>query len=98
MRLLFASLLAVVVVALATLRHRLLGNALILAGVGVAALGSGLAGLGVGVLAPVVAGFASQQGAGWVMYPLLGLLSLAILPVLRRSRAAIGGGRYDPVR
>ena len=39
--------LAVVVVALATIRRRPLGNALILAGVAVAALGSAFAGLGV---------------------------------------------------
>ena len=47
--------LAVVVVALSTIRRRPLGNALILAGVVVAAVGSGLAGLGVGALAPVLA-------------------------------------------
>jgi hypothetical protein len=41
-----AGTLAVVVVALATFRRRPLGNALVLAGVGVAALGSALAGLG----------------------------------------------------
>jgi len=46
--------LAVVVVALATIRRRPLGNVLILAGVAVAAIGSGLAGLGVGA----VSGFA----------------------------------------
>ncbi len=46
--------LVVVVVALATIRRRPLGNALILAGIGVAALGSALAGLGVGALAPIV--------------------------------------------
>jgi len=46
--------LAVVAVALATIRRRPLGNALILAGIGVAALGSALAGLGVGALAPIV--------------------------------------------
>jgi hypothetical protein len=46
---------AVVVVALASFRARPLGNSFILAGVAVAALGSGLAGLGVGALAPVVA-------------------------------------------
>jgi len=43
--------LAVLVVAVVTLPSRPLGNALILAGVGVAAVGSGLAGLGVGALA-----------------------------------------------
>jgi hypothetical protein len=47
--------LAVVAVALASIRRRPLGNALILAGVVVAAVGSGLAGLGVGALAPVLA-------------------------------------------
>jgi hypothetical protein len=46
--------LAVVVVALTTIRRRPLGNLLILAGIGVAALGSALAGLGVGALAPIV--------------------------------------------
>lgn len=46
--------LAVVAVAAATIRRRPLGNVLILAGVGVAALGSALAGLGVGALAPIV--------------------------------------------
>jgi hypothetical protein len=58
--------LAVVVVALATIRRRPLGNALILAGVGVAALGSGLAGLGVGALAPVLAAAALLLYAGFV--------------------------------
>jgi len=58
--------LAVVVVALATFRRRPLGNALILAGVGVAALGSGLAGLGVGALAPIVAVAALLLYAGFV--------------------------------
>ncbi len=58
--------LAVVLVALATFRRRPLGNALILAGVGVAALGSGLAGLGVGALAPMVAAAALLLYAGFV--------------------------------
>jgi len=58
--------LAVVLVALATFRRRALGNALILAGVGVAALGSGLAGLGVGALAPIVAVAALLLYAGFV--------------------------------
>jgi hypothetical protein len=47
--------LAVVVVALTTMRRRPLGNALLLAGVAVAAVGTGLAGLGVGALAPAIA-------------------------------------------
>jgi hypothetical protein len=58
--------LAVVVVALSTIRRRPLGNALILAGVGVAALGSGLAGLGVGTLAPVLAAASLLLYAGFV--------------------------------
>jgi hypothetical protein len=59
--------LAVVGVALATLRRRPLGNALILAGVGVAALGSGLAGLGVGALAPILVVAALLLYAGFVV-------------------------------
>jgi hypothetical protein len=58
--------LAVVVVALATFRRRPLGNALLLAGVGVAAVGSGLAGLGVGALAPILATAAVLLYAGFV--------------------------------
>lgn len=59
--------LAVVVVALATFRARPLGNALILAGVGIAALGSGLGGLGVGAVAPAVAAAAILLYAGFVV-------------------------------
>jgi hypothetical protein len=59
--------LAVVAVALVTFRRRPLGNALILAGVGVAAIGSGLAGLGVGALAPAVAGAVVLLYAGFVV-------------------------------
>ena len=63
--------LAVVAVALLTLRSRPLGNALILAGIAVAAIGTGLAGLGTGALAPAIAiaavllyaGFVSPRGA-----------------------------------
>ena len=58
--------LAVVVVAVATIRRRPLGNALILAGVGVAAVGSGLGGLGVGALAPLLAVAALLLYAGFV--------------------------------
>ena len=47
--------------------RRPLGNALILAGVGVAALGSGLAGLGVGALAPILAIAAVLLYAGFVL-------------------------------
>ena len=46
--------LAVVGVALLTLRRRPLGNVLVLAGIAVAALGSALGGLGVGAIAPIV--------------------------------------------
>lgn len=59
--------LVVVVVALATIRRRPVGNTLILAGVGVAALGSGLAGLGVGALAPILAVAAVLLYAGFVL-------------------------------
>lgn len=59
--------LAVVAVALATLRRRRLGNLLLLAGVAVAAIGSGLAGLGVGALAPTVAAAALLLYAGFVL-------------------------------
>lgn len=59
--------LAVVVVALATFRRRRLGNTLVVAGVAVAALGSGLAGLGVGALAPAVAVAALLLYAGFVV-------------------------------
>jgi hypothetical protein len=58
--------LAVVVVAVSTFRRRPLGNALILAGVGVAALGSALGGLGVGTLAPVLAAASLLLYAGFV--------------------------------
>jgi hypothetical protein len=59
--------LAVVVVALATLRSRPLGNALLLAGIAVAALGSALAGLGVGAIAPVIVVAALLLYAGFVI-------------------------------
>jgi hypothetical protein len=58
--------LAVVAVALLTFRRRPLGNALVLAGVGVAALGSALGGLGIGTLAPLLAVAAILLYAGFV--------------------------------
>jgi hypothetical protein len=58
--------LAVVAVALATFRSRPVGNALILAGIAVAGIGSGLAGLGVGALAPAIAVAALLLYAGFV--------------------------------
>ena len=58
--------LAVVLVAVTSFRRRPLGNVLILAGVGVAALGSALGGLGVGALAPMLALAAVLLYAGYV--------------------------------
>lgn len=58
--------LAVVVVAVATFRRRPLGNALVLAGVAVAAVGSGLAGHGVGAMAPALAAASLLLYAGFV--------------------------------
>ena len=58
--------LAVVVVALVTLRRRPLGNALILAGVAVAAVGSALAGLGAAETAVFIAAAAALLYAGFV--------------------------------
>ena len=59
--------LAVVVVALVTFPRRPLGNALVLGGVGVAALGTALAGLGVGALAPSLAAASLLLYAGFVV-------------------------------
>jgi hypothetical protein len=61
-----AGTLAVVVVALRSLRRRPLGNALILAGVVAAALGSGLAGLGAGGAAIGIAVGVALLYAGFV--------------------------------
>jgi hypothetical protein len=58
--------LAVVVVAVATFRARPLGNALILAGIAVAGVGSALAGLGIGALAPAITLAAILLFAGFV--------------------------------
>jgi hypothetical protein len=58
--------LAVVVIALLTIRRRPVGNALLLAGVAVAAAGSGLAGLGVAETAGFVALAAVLLYAGFV--------------------------------
>jgi hypothetical protein len=59
--------LAVVAVAIVTFRRRPLGNALVLAGISLAALGSALAGLGTGALAPVLAAAAVLLYAGFVV-------------------------------
>jgi hypothetical protein len=58
---------AVVTVALVTFRRRPLGNALVLAGISLAALGSALAGLGAGALAPFLATAAVLLYAGFVV-------------------------------
>jgi hypothetical protein len=58
--------LAIVAVAIATFRARPVGNVLVLAGVAVAAVGSGLGGLGIGALAPVIAVAAVLLYAGFV--------------------------------
>ena len=58
--------LAVVGVALATFRRRVIGNALILTGVAVAAIGSATAGLGAGALAPTLAVASLLLYAGFV--------------------------------
>jgi hypothetical protein len=58
--------LAVVGVALTTIRRRPLGNALILAGVSLAALGSGVAGLGVAETAVFIASAAALLYAGFL--------------------------------
>ena len=64
-----AGTLAVVVVALLSIRRRPLGNALILAGVATAALGSALAGLGEAETALFVALAAALLYAGFVAKP-----------------------------
>lgn len=58
--------LAVVGVAVATFRSRPVGNVLILAGIAVAGIGSGLAGHGIGALAPAIAVAAVLLYAGFV--------------------------------
>ncbi len=60
---------AVVGVAVATIRRRPVGNALIVAGVAVAAIGSGVAGLGVAETAAFVAIAAVLLYAGFVARP-----------------------------
>lgn len=59
--------LAVVGVSVATFRRRPLGNALVLSGVVVAAVGSGLAGYGVGAMAPALAAASLLLYGGFVV-------------------------------
>ncbi len=61
-----AGTIAVVGVALLTIRRRPLGNALVIAGVAVAAAGSGLAGLGVAETAAFIAAAAVLLYAGFL--------------------------------
>jgi hypothetical protein len=72
--------LAVVAVALATIRRRPLGNALLLAGIGVAAAGSALAGLGAAETAAFVA------AASVLLY--LGFVAPAVSVPSRSSKSA----------
>jgi hypothetical protein len=64
-----AGTIAVVAVALATVRRRPLGNALVVAGVAVAAAGSALAGLGAAETAAFTAAAALLLYAGFVVRP-----------------------------
>lgn len=79
---------AVLVVALASLRRRPLGNALIILGVAAAAAGSGLAGLGAAGNAVGIAAGAALLYAGFVASPRAGLRR-AWVARRRRPRAAV---------
>jgi hypothetical protein len=79
--------LAVVVVALATLRRRPLGNGLILAGVAVAAVGSALAGLGEAQTAAFIAAGVALLYAGFLA------ASGERLPAIRTRRRAVRRAR-----
>jgi hypothetical protein len=83
--------LAVVGIAVATLRRRPLGNGLILAGVVVAAIGSGLGGLGVGALAPVLVIAALLLYAGFVVPRAPNVMT----PVARRAIDVARQGRRE---
>ena len=53
------------------------------------------------LLAPIIAGFISQQGPSWVMYALVGVLSVLVMFVLRRSEAVVTAASragYDPLQ
>jgi hypothetical protein len=78
--------LAVVVVALATIRRRPLGNVLILAGIAVAAIGSGLAGLGVSAVS------GSALAAAVLLY-----LGVAAPSFSRRRSLTTRGSALPPV-
>ena len=40
-------------------------------------------------LAPIIAGFVSEQGPTWVTYALVGVLSVVAMVILRRSAATV---------
>jgi predicted MFS family arabinose efflux permease len=53
------------------------------------------------LLAPIIAGFVSQQGPTWATYVLVGMLSVVTLIVLRRSESVVVAARragYDPAQ
>ena len=83
---------AVVVVALLTIRRRPLGNALIVAGIAVAAAGSAVAGLGEAETAAFVAAGAVLLYAGFVASSGARLSLPALLPGRDRSRPYKGCG------
>jgi predicted MFS family arabinose efflux permease len=52
------------------------------------------------LLAPIIAGFISQQGPSWLMYALVGLVSVIAMIALRRSEGVVTAAAragYDPV-
>ena len=52
------------------------------------------------LLAPIIAGFISQKGPSWVMYALVGALSIGVMFTLRRSESVVTAAEragYDPV-
>jgi len=51
------------------------------------------------LLAPIIAGFISQKGPSWVMYALVGALSIVVMFTLRRSESVVTAAEragYDP--
>ena len=53
------------------------------------------------LLAPIIAGFISQQGPSWLMYALVGLVSMIAMIALRRSESVVTAAAragYDPVQ
>ena len=53
------------------------------------------------LLAPIIAGFISQKGPSWVMYALVGALSIVVMFTLRRSESVVTAAEragYDRVQ